>query len=157
MPMGLRYHHHGIDLGEGQVIHRSGEPDDLMNKTHARIVVCSLEEFLEGGELEIEDAIRPWDDAQAVINRAMSQIDSGGYHLIWNNCEHFAHWARRGKWKSQQVRQAGVKAAAMGAAARAAIGKAALLGRFAGPVGVALTAAGLAAAVASNLKHRRPD
>ncbi len=156
MPMGLAYHHHGIDLGDGRVIHRSGEPDDLMNKTHALIMVCSMDAFLEGGNLEIEDAIRPWDDVTAVLDRAHSQLGQGGYHLIWNNCEHFARWCRRGDWKSKQVKQAAVKAAAMGVAARAAIGKAALLGRFAGPVGVAWTAAGLAAAAASRLKHRQP-
>lgn len=160
MKWGVTYWHHGIDLGDGRVAHRSGEPDDLMNKTEACVVVVPLTEFAEGGQVVAADSVNENESPDAIIQRAWSQVGRQGYHLIWDNCEHFAHWCRRGRWRSQQVRRAGVRAATLGVAARAAAGaatgKAALLGRFMGPMGMALTAAGLAAAAASRYRSAQP-
>jgi hypothetical protein len=161
MKWGVTYWHHGVDLGDGRVVHRSGEPDDLMNKTDACVVVVPRTEFAEGADVVVEDAVGVDEDSAPIVQRALSQVGRVGYHLIWDNCEHFAHWCRRGRWRSKQVRHAGVRAAALGMAARAAAGaatgKVAVLGRFMGPMGVALTAAGLAAAAASRYRYRRPQ
>ena len=44
------YSHHGIDMGDGTVIHFSGEP---LHRQNARICRVSLREFLAGGTLEL--------------------------------------------------------------------------------------------------------
>ena len=98
MPWGVTYWHHGIDVGDGRVVHRSGEPDDLMNKTDASVVVLPRTAFAEGGDIVVEDALGEDEDPGPVIQRALSQVGRRGYHLIWDNCEHFAHWCRRGRW-----------------------------------------------------------
>ncbi len=45
-----RYWHHGIDMGDGTVIHLTGS---IKNKKNAEVKRTSLEEFLEGGTKEI--------------------------------------------------------------------------------------------------------
>ena len=44
------YSHHGIDMGDGTVIHFSGEP---CHRRDARVCRVRLEEFLAGGRLSI--------------------------------------------------------------------------------------------------------
>lgn len=39
---------------------------------------------------------------QAIVERALSQVGEKGYHLLYNNCEHFATWSRHGKGHSKQ-------------------------------------------------------
>jgi len=39
---------------------------------------------------------------QAIVERALSQVGEKGYHLLYNNCEHFATWSRHGRGHSKQ-------------------------------------------------------
>lgn len=101
--MGL-YTHHGIDAGDGTVIHFTGEPGQ--SKVNAGIARTSLEDFLKGGELRL----RPYgrrDDPETTIRRAESRVGDTGYHLVTNNCEHFATWCCTGRTVSEQVRAVG--------------------------------------------------
>ena len=34
---------------------------------------------------------------EEVVANAESRLGSDGYHLVWNNCEHFAIWASRAR------------------------------------------------------------
>lgn len=45
------YTHHGIDVGDGRVIHYSGEPGK--SKARATIRYATLEEFADGGEVKV--------------------------------------------------------------------------------------------------------
>jgi len=100
--LGGLYYHHGIDVGDGRVIHFSGEP------LHpARAVVCevSMEEFLEGAQPEIvvhENALPP----EETVRLARSRLGEKHYNLFFNNCEHFAWWCKTGKAQSRQVHKA---------------------------------------------------
>jgi len=117
------YSHHGIDCGDGSVIHFQG-PDPM----RARVKRSSLEEFRgEGGVKVLRESEEPargsiqgfvteWLDRRsdrlqtpdltsspdAVVARAESRLGEGEYDLVFNNCEHFANWCRTGRSYSDQ-------------------------------------------------------
>jgi hypothetical protein len=95
------YTHHGIDAGDGSVIHFAGEPGLTMQD--ACVTRSSVEKFLQGGVLQVRPhPIRLSPDAIAF--RAQSRIGESGYNLFRNNCEHFATWCATGRGASEQVR-----------------------------------------------------
>src|SRR4051812_11749232 len=98
------YTHHGIDCGDGTVIHFSGEPGSA--KLGACIVRSTLYDFLQGGELKVREYGRR-DPAETTVHRAESKLGETGYHLVRNNCEHFATWCCTGLAASRQVRGVG--------------------------------------------------
>lgn len=95
------YWHHGIDCGDGTVIHYTGEPKDI---TNARIARTSLDAFAKGGAIR---TVKPAgaDEPDTVMRRAESRLGETGYGAIRNNCEHFARWCRNGLPESKQVRR----------------------------------------------------
>jgi hypothetical protein len=116
------YTHHGIDLGNGQVVHLSGEPLRLRD---ARVCVVSMDDFTQGQPVRVlrhKDADRP---PEEVATAALSHLGERGYHLWHNNCEHFASYCATGERRSEQVTFAGkvlkTAAAATAGAAAAAI------------------------------------
>ena len=114
----MRYTHHGIDLGDGTVVHYAGKPvEGLRGKAAASFVREPFEAFC-------------WDDAPVwrldpvaplrrltpalTIGLAISMIGTGAgeYRLLSSNCEHFATGCQLGlpisfqvKSKSAAVRQ----------------------------------------------------
>lgn len=95
------YTHHGIWLGDDKVIHYTGEPGDVAN---AEIAVTTVDQFLKGGVLKVRDYPSPFPPAE-IAARALLRLGEKNYHLLYNNCEHFAVWARLGQPKSAQVEQ----------------------------------------------------
>ncbi len=93
------YTHHGIDMGDGTVVHFSGEPANLQDA-----VVCRVEmgEFLQGGDLVVVADDSPF-DGDTVAGRAESMLGKTRYNVLFNNCEHFTTYCRTGKPKSLQV------------------------------------------------------
>lgn len=88
------YEHHGIDCGDGTVIHYR-KPSEIIERT-------SIEIFSRGQKIYIRQyPIRYI--ADTVINRAQSRLGEKQYNLLFNNCEHFATWCITGESKSQQV------------------------------------------------------
>ena len=89
------FNHHGIDLGDGTVAHY----------LEGRAILRSpLEEFSRGQPLSLV-AYNP-DDCSAprlTLRRAMSRLGEQNYNLLFNNCEHFAHWCKTGRHRSEQV------------------------------------------------------
>ncbi len=93
--------HHGIYIGNGQVVAFS-KTDKALKKMVKQV---SLEEFSGGQPYSVvhyEDAAPP----EVVVERALSQVGTADYHLIENNCEHFARWCKTGKKHSQQAERA---------------------------------------------------
>jgi hypothetical protein len=129
------YNHHGIDCGDGSVIH-FGAPDW---QTPRQIQRVELEDFRRGDELQVRDYTEFFDTVEqgrntsdlvtrasrrlnrlfdslrglaleqldfssdAVIARAESRLGEGNFHLLFNNCEHFASWCVTGISNSNQV------------------------------------------------------
>lgn len=104
------YYHHGIDMGDGTVIHFSGEP---LNRKTAKVARVTEEEFLCGQRKEVieyfdgESSLTPED----TVRLAEELIETEGYHLFYNNCEHFATYCKTGRKRSRQVQSLKKKAA----------------------------------------------
>lgn len=103
----LGYSHHGIDLGDGDVIHFDYHPWQALNRKLAKarrpeIRKVSLEKFSQGRKVIVRKYAET-DDAETVVERANSRVGETGYHLFDNNCEHFAVWCKTGEHYSTQV------------------------------------------------------
>lgn len=91
------YEHHGIDYGDGSVIHYR-KPSEIIERT-------SLETFARGNLVYV----RQYADGfcfipDVVIHRAKSRLGERKYNLLFNNCEHFATWCKTGISDSKQIR-----------------------------------------------------
>lgn len=112
----MPYWHHGIDMGDGTVIHfTSGLPlsDEPSSSTNAlisdrerleamEIRRTSIQEFSGGKRISVveHNNALPHDE---VLKRAEDAIGERAYLLSQNNCEHFAHWCKTGRARSWQV------------------------------------------------------
>jgi hypothetical protein len=88
-------YHHGIDCGGNLVIEYS------KNKT---INLVSRQAFAQGRDITIKhyspgECFSP----EFVVIRAYSRLGETEYHLICNNCEHFASWCKTDNHDSKQV------------------------------------------------------
>lgn len=96
------YTHHGIDAGDGTVIHFAGYP--FQRNARAKIERWSLDKFRRNSELSYVGS----DNPDEVVRRAESRLGEGGYNLVTNNCEHFTRWCIEGESRSPQVATAGI-------------------------------------------------
>ena len=94
------YSHHGIYIGDGKVIHYSGLAEGL---SFGRIEVTTLNEFsgTTGYEIIKHDNIKY--SSHEIVKRAKSRLQEDAYHLLTNNCEHFANWCIEGNHNSKQA------------------------------------------------------
>ena len=89
------FNHHGIDLGDGTVAHY------LEGRA---ILRSSLEEFSRGQPLSVVAYPEGSCSAPGVtLRRALGRLGEQNYNLLFNNCEHFAHWCKTGRHRSAQV------------------------------------------------------
>ncbi|MGI0484512.1 lecithin retinol acyltransferase family protein [Pantanalinema rosaneae CENA516] len=93
------YTHHGIDCGDGTVIHYTGE------KLKGIITRTTLSEFACGSEIYVKN-YEHCDLSEIVVLRAEKRLGENEYNLFFNNCEHFATWCKIGKSESEQVNRA---------------------------------------------------
>ena len=126
------YTHHGVEVGDGEVIHFSGTPG---NKRGAQIRRTSLADFTgPRGKLRYRRYGRQL-PADLAVERAESKLGQSGYSLFSNNCEHFATWCVYDRTKSAQVngaKAAGALATSTAAGAAAGIGIVSGMGAAAG-------------------------
>ncbi len=93
---GIPFQHHGIDCGNGFIIHYAGDFDQ--DKPH-QIIRESYDNFAKGSSVitvEDQSGDRFLFSEQVVIKRAESRLGERQYHLFKNNCEHFATWCKTG-------------------------------------------------------------
>jgi hypothetical protein len=95
------YWHHGIDCGDGTVVHFTGSP--LLRK-EARIEHTKFDDFTRGKKVEVVHAAEKG-QGKAIVKRAKERVGETSYCLVRNNCEHFATWCATKKKKSRQVRK----------------------------------------------------
>lgn len=96
------YEHHGIDLGDGRVVH-FGEPGkDPANKP---IRITDMEEFRGNGYRIKVVPYKPGKalDPEESARIALAAVGRKGYNLAFNNCEHFATFCKTGRKNSRQV------------------------------------------------------
>ena len=89
------FNHHGIDLGDGSVAHYLEGREILRSAS---------EDFSLGQPLSVvpypEGSCSP---DGVCLRRAMGRLGEQNYNLLFNNCEHFAHWCKTGRHRSSQV------------------------------------------------------
>lgn len=102
------YAHHGVYVSDKEVIHFTGDDDDsVLDWSKCEVIVSDLDFFLKGGELEVkvysDDELEDLYPPDSIVSYARSCIGDGGYHLAFNNCEHFANVCTLGRFRSLQV------------------------------------------------------
>src|SRR5439155_3167733 len=130
----LGYTHHGIDTGDGTVIHYTGE---VGQKENAAVRETPMGDFAKGCPVLIR-AYAKCESPAATAVRARSRLGEASYHLVFSNCEHFATWCKTGHHRSGQVKDAvaaGGGAAGSGAAVAAGLGTISATGAAAGRSG----------------------
>jgi hypothetical protein len=96
---GRRYSHHGVDCGDGSVIHYVGP-----RGSERYVARTPLEVFTAGSDVQVRPYAKRLSAEETVLN-AESRLGSVGYRLVRNNCEHFAAWCCTGRAASSQVRR----------------------------------------------------
>ncbi|MEM1252248.1 MAG: lecithin retinol acyltransferase family protein [Cyanobacteria bacterium P01_H01_bin.21] len=99
--MGVPYQHHGIDCGDGTIIHYRKVGTATVSRT-------MTEAFARGNPVYTfsqPTAFIP----DVVITRAESRLGEQRYNLFFNNCEHFANWCKIGKSVSPQLSEFGLR------------------------------------------------
>ncbi|MCO5398851.1 lecithin retinol acyltransferase family protein [Ralstonia soli] len=94
------YEHHGIYVGNGQVIHYAGFSRRQRRGPVERI---SIHCFACGFAVAIQRDTSPCYDGEEVARRASSRLGERNYRLLTNNCEHFCSWCLFGECRSAQV------------------------------------------------------
>jgi hypothetical protein len=88
--------HHGIDCGDGSVIHYEGK--------HKGGIICRISKnaFASGNKIKVKEYGKCYSD-DLVVRRAEGRLSEKKYQIFSNNCEHFVYWCKTGKDKSEQI------------------------------------------------------
>ena len=137
---GIPFQHHGIDMGDGTVIHLAPASGVrvVLRDTSERFAVRrdSLEVFCIGRKPVVVTHPRGF-AAEQVAERAESYLGKTGYSLLDGNCEHFAALCASGASKSQQIEMAEATVTAVTSMATKAVWS------LAGRIGTKLTIKGV--------------
>jgi hypothetical protein len=94
------FSHHGIYVGNGNVVHYGALIYDIVRKPVEEV---SLECFAQKRPVFVVEHDETTLCASEVVRRARSRLGEGSYRLLTNNCEHFCEWALHGEARSFQV------------------------------------------------------
>lgn len=108
------YTHHGIDAGDGTVLHYAGYP--WQRNVTAKVERTTWDKFAKGAPVNVCEVSGDV-NRDAVVQRAESRLGEQKYNLITNNCEHFARWCVEGEERSTQVATVGVCTVLLGVGA----------------------------------------
>jgi len=123
------YTHWAVCIGDGHVIHLSGEDDDGLSTgsvsdgslgsvsgtlftiagvscDKAKVKCDNFWDVARVSKANINNSKDSYIRADAphlIVDRALSRMGVIGYNLLWSNCEHFASWCRYGMAWSEQV------------------------------------------------------
>lgn len=106
--IGGLYAHHGVYVSDQEVIHFTGNEDDsILDWSKPEVIASDLAYFLKDGILEIKDySDEEFEDLyspEQIVAYARACLGDKGYHLAFNNCEHFANVCTLGRFRSNQV------------------------------------------------------
>ena len=98
----VTYTHHGIDLGDGTVVHaRPDDPERIFDG--GSVARTSRGEFAAGALIRVITDPPPLHPPDEIAARALSLVGRDGYCPVVENCEHFATWCATGERGSRQV------------------------------------------------------
>uniref|UniRef100_A0A914DU95 LRAT domain-containing protein n=1 Tax=Acrobeloides nanus TaxID=290746 RepID=A0A914DU95_9BILA len=99
------YRHWSVFEGDGYVVQYNGEG---LHKIHlAEVVRVQLKEVVNGSRCRINnrfDREKPPLTAKETLLRAKKRLGERKYHVLNNNCEHFAKWCRNDHQHSAQTK-----------------------------------------------------
>ena len=101
------YHHYGIFVDEQTVV-AFGMPDNSgVDPETIEVLTTDVMTFMHGSTLETavldRKERRDRRSAKETIDYALSQLGRKGYHILYNNCEHFANECVFGESRSSFV------------------------------------------------------
>ncbi|HBE71168.1 MAG TPA: hypothetical protein DDW52_23730 [Planctomycetaceae bacterium] len=102
----IRFQHHGIDMGDGTVVHLVASDGGRLTIDNQDQSFCirrdSIDDFAGGAEIHTKQHLgaRRVDE---IVQTAESMIGPARYNLIENNCEHFAVYCSTGRPSSEQI------------------------------------------------------
>jgi hypothetical protein len=96
----MGYAHHGIYVGDGNVVHYGALVYDVIRKPVEEV---TLARFAGGRPVFVISHAEPCLDPAETVRRARSRLGEKNYRLLTNNCEHFCEWALHGVARSFQV------------------------------------------------------
>lgn len=104
------YYHHGVYVGDGMVIHFTGEKNDSVLEPEKVIVRKTPIEFFANGEIVEKAKLsflekRHAKDAKTRIQDAEKALGETGYDFLHNNCEDFANRICYDKKLTSQVNE----------------------------------------------------
>jgi hypothetical protein len=117
---GIPFQHHGIDMGDGTVIHLA--PTDGLRLTwrdtseYFSVRRVALEQFAAGRRLRVRAYPQPRQPDE-IVAQAESMLGKSGYSLVEDNCEHFATLCATGKSSSHQIDMSQATVASLASAA----------------------------------------
>lgn len=110
---GIPYRHYGIDCGDGSVIHFAGQNREIVDSStwdQMEVQRVSLATFCHDDDSRIHVVTVPDPlPSEETIRRAEAALGKKGYHLLENNCEHFAYACKTGQeisWQSSDAERA---------------------------------------------------
>ena len=93
------YTHHGLYLGNQQVIHYSGKS----RHDQGSIQQVTLEEFCDGNSCRVRDYPFRVYGRKESVERAYERLGEASYSILFNNCEQFVAWCIMGFGYSEQL------------------------------------------------------
>lgn len=94
------YTHHGLCVGDDQIIHYAGLGDGM---SKGDICLSTLNEFTKGNNFWTKEHIIRTYSREDSVKRAFTRIGENWYDPLINNCEHFVTWCITGFHSSEQV------------------------------------------------------
>lgn len=98
--MNNAYTHHGIYVGNKEVIHYGGLAYGFNS---APIEKVSISKFADGNKYKIIPHSHTIFSKEQIVERAYNRLNEKNYELFSNNCEHFVNWCIYDVDRSDQV------------------------------------------------------
>lgn len=95
------YTHHGIYIGNGEIIHYSGLADGLQSGPVEKTLIENFSKDISDIAIRVYKKTKY--NPEEIVARVKSRLGENLYNVHSNNCEHFCCWAVTGKHKSEQV------------------------------------------------------
>ena len=102
-------YHYGVYVSDDEVIQFGLAPAarPALKDSEVEVLFTDIDTFLSGQFLEVAEFDRKEKKANRTPDEAVStaraRLGERGYHILYNNCEHFANECVRGKHSSEQV------------------------------------------------------
>lgn len=102
-------YHYGIYVSDAEVIQFGLAPAarPALKDSEVEVLATDIDTFLGGQFLEVAEFDRKEKKThptpEEAVAKARARMGEKGYHILYNNCEHFAHECVSGKHYSEQV------------------------------------------------------